>query len=498
KEPAAAGKRKLLNGDHKGIEQVVRQLLFVGLGALCSTAELLFGVRPFGIALAAATTACFPATAIGVLLISLNSGDWLSLLSLGILVLIRGGYHGWAHGCKRRLGLFAERIAYRVLAAAVSVFAVGIYRIVAGGFRFYDLFGLLLVTAAAALATLLYSGLFEEKDKLFSHSRETGLAALVLSGIFAMRTVAFFGVYPAAVAAALCAFLLVAHRGISWGAVGGALAGFCFDYRMAPAFLLCAICFGLLEKSSRGGGILAGSGAAALFAYAVARADGIMMLLPALLTAGALFLAGDSAGLIEGSATYRRVLHRRRAALQSAKVREQEESSGRLKEISGAFLDLSGTFFELSNRLRRPSMADLRRLCDRSFDEVCPGCRHRDICWGSEYRATADTVGTLGNRLHSHGTVTSEQIPAALSARCADMPRILKKINAGAVRLTDESLRGDKTSVVAADYAAMGRILGETLEAGREDFTTDPALGERIADRLQRMGYGIGSVAVCG
>jgi stage II sporulation protein E len=367
-----------------------------------------------------------------------------------------------------------------------------------GGFRFYDLFGLLLITAAAGLAALLYGGAFEEKEKPFPYSREAGVAALVLTAIFAMRTVSFFGVYPAGVAAALCAFWLVAHRGLSLGAVGGALAGFCFDYRMAPAFLLCAVCFGLLEKSSRGGGILAGSAAAAAFAYAVARGEGIMLLLPALLTAGALFLAGDSAGLIEGSPAYRQLLHRRRAARDSARVREQEESSGRLREISGALLDLSGTFFELSNRLRRPSTADLRRLCDRSFDEVCPGCRHRDVCWGSEYRATADTVGALGSRLHSHGAVNAEQIPAPLAARCTEMPRILKRINTGVVRLTDETLRGDKTSVVAADYAAMGRILGETLEEDAEDFTCDPALGERIADRLQRLGYGVGSVAVCG
>ena len=495
---ATADKNEIAKERRQLVERAMLHLLFVGLGALCTAAELVFGVRPFGIALVAGTTQYFPAASAGVLLFSLLRGDRLSLVALGLLVGLRGAITLWSIGHRSSGAPFTERVAYRVTGAAVSVFVTGVYRVFGGGFRFYDLFALMLVTAAAALAALLYCGLFEERDRLFAYSRETGLAALVLTGIFAMRTVSFFGVYPAAVAAALCAFLLVAHRGISWGAVGGALAGLCFDYRMAPALLLCAIAFGLLEKSSRGGGILAGSGAAAIWAFAVARSEGIMLILPAMLTAGALFLAGDSAGLVEGSPAYRQILRRRRAAAFSARAGEQAENESRLREISGAFLDLSGTFFELSNRLRRPSMTELRRLCDRAFDEVCPGCRHRDVCWGSEYRSTAETVGALGGRLHSHGVVTAEQVPAALTARCADLPRILKSINAGAVRLTDESLRGDRTSVVATDYAAMGRILSETLEEGKEAFTADGALGERITDRLQRLGYSIGAAVVCG
>ncbi len=498
KRPKAGASEWGREGRQRLMERVVMHLLFVGLGALCASAELLFGVRPFGVALAAGSVSYFPAVAVGVLLFALLTGDGVSLAALGILAVLRGVYNGYRMRRSPRYRPSDEPIAYRGLWAAVAVFLPGTYRVLGGGFRFYDLFGLLLVVAAAGLAALLYGGIPSGGRALFSHGREAGIAALVLTALFAMRSVAFFGVYPAAVAAGLCAFLLVAHRGTSLGAVGGLLAGACFDYRLAPAFLLCAVCFGLLEKSSRGGGVLAGSAAAGVFAFAVMGSEGVLRLLPALLVAGALLLAGDSAGLVEGSLTYRQGLCRRRAALHSAQVGEQAENEQRIKDLSGALLDLSGTFFELCSRLRRPGTAELRRLCDRSFDEVCPGCRHRDVCWGSEYHATAAVVGALGGRLYTHGSVTAEQIPSPLSERCVEMPRILKKINAGAVRLTDDNLRGDKTAVVAADYAALGRILNETMEDGKEDFCADRALGERIAERLQRLGYGIGSVAVCG
>lgn len=493
-----ARKAPFLTAHKQLAETVCMQLLFGALGALAGNAELLFGVRPFGVALAAGATAFFPAAALGAAIFYIVIRDFVSLVAIGAVAAVRIGFAVYMHTGVKRYRIFTERVGYRALTAAVALLGTGLYRVIRGGFRFFDLFGLLLAVLAGGLAAFLFAGMFEKKDRLFPYSREAGFAALVLVCVFAMRDVSFFGVYPSAVAAALAAFLLVAHRGLSFGAVGGGLAGLCFDYRMAPAFLLCGLCFGLLEKSSRGGGILCGSGVAAVAAYVVAGTNGITLILPALLTAGAIFLAGDSAGLVEGSPGYRMALTRRRAAAQAAKADAKIAGEARLREISGAFSDLSGTFFELSNRLRRPGPGDLRHLCDKAFDEVCPACRNREICWGTEYHATADTVGALGTRLHQKGAVGKEQIPKTLAARCTQLPQILEKINAGALRLSEEALRGDKTSVVAADYAAMGRIISETLEDGQEAFCTDTAAGERILERLQRLGYGVETVAVCG
>lgn len=490
--------KPLLRQNSRLLEIACVQLLFASLGALAGSAELIFHVHPFGVALAAAATALFPAVSLGAAIFYIVTQEYVTLVAIGLTVAARLFLCFYPQNGAKKAHAFTERISYRVLIAALALFSTGLFRIIRGGFRFFDLFALLLGVLAAGLATLLFSGIFEKKDRLFSHSREVGVAALVLTCIFAMRSVSFFGVYPSAVVAALASFWLVAHRGVSLGTVGGALAGLCFDIRMAPAFLLCGLCFGLLEKSSRGGGILAGSGAAAIYAFAVARTAGITLILPALLTAGALFLAGDSAGLVEGSPGYRLTLTRRRAALQSAKAGEQAESETQVRELSGALLDLSSTFFELSSRLRRPGLMDLRHLCDKAFDEACPGCRNRDICWGTEYHATASTVGALGSRLHASGAVGKDQIPSDLAARCTRLPSILKSINEGALRLSEEALRGDKTSVVATDYAAIGRILGETLEDSRDAFVTDAAAGERILERLQRLGYVMESVAVCG
>ncbi len=479
-------------------EQICLYLLFGGLGALLGSAELVFGVRPFGVALCAGAGILLPAAATGVAIFSLITGDYLSLAALGIMLLCRLGFSMIPERDGSRPALLGERVAFRMLSAALAVFGTSLFTLLGGDFRYYHLFALILGTLTAALATFLLTGLFLPRDRLFAYSREAGLAALFLMSIFAMRTVELVGIYPSCVAAAMAAFWLAAHRGFAVGAVSGLLCGLCFDVTFAPAFLLCGLGFGLLEKSSRGGGILTGGGLGALYAFLLFGAGGITTLLPSLLTAGALFLAMDSAGLVVGAPAYRQGTARRRGAAQAATALSAEWSEARLRSISGAFGDLSGILYELGGRQRRPGLLDLKHLCDREFDRVCPGCPSRDICWGSEYNATARTVEELGKRLHTAGSVERAHVPPALAARCRSLPSILEGINTGAQYLCEEALRGDKTSVVAMDYAALSRVLGETLDAGREAHVMDSAASERIVAALTRRGYTLESVSVCG
>ena len=301
-------------GERSFAEILLFELIFAAVGALVGSAELLFGVRPFGVALVAAATEYFPATALGSGLFAALTRDYVSLIGIAAVGAVRVALSLLLPPTERGTHPFSERLLYRVALATLAVFGTGLYRVLSGGFRYYDLFGLLLALAATALATLLYAETFERKDHLFLYSREAGVAALILTAVFAMRSVDFFGIYPSAVAAAGIGFLLVAHRDGLWGAAGALLAGLCFEWRLAPAFFLAALGFALLQKSSRGGGILAGCAAGGAYAIFLFQAKGITLLLPSLLTAGALFLAGDSAGLVEGSVGKRARFHRRRAA----------------------------------------------------------------------------------------------------------------------------------------------------------------------------------------
>jgi hypothetical protein len=126
------------------------------------------------------------------------------------------------------------------------------------------------------------------------------------------------------------------------GVLGGALCGVCFELRTAPAFLLCGLGFALLEKSSRGGAVLVGGGLGAAYAFVALGTEGLGMLLPSLLTAGAIFLAVDSAGLVAGAPAHRLGAQRRRGAALGARGLWADWNTERMESISEAFSELSG------------------------------------------------------------------------------------------------------------------------------------------------------------
>lgn len=479
-------------------EKICGYLLLAGVAALLCGAQLLFDVRPFGIALCAAAGKSTPAALAGALLFCLWRGDYLSLLALAVVVFCRLGATFFTDGKGIKASLFEERAGFRVLSAALSSLlslGVSLFR---GEFKTYYLLALLLGVGISALAAWVICGFFLPRDTLYPYSREAGLGALILFCVFAMREVSFVGIYPAAACGALVGLWLAAHYGVTLCGLGALFCGLCFDVIYAPALLLYAAGFGLLQKSSRGGGILAGCAAASFYAFFLRGAEGVVQILPSLLVAGAIFLAVDSFGVIEGSPVRREALLRHRGAAQAARELQAAHNETRMQELSGALGELSGILYQLGGKQRRPGQLDLRHLCDREFDKVCPSCPRRDICWGSEYRATAEAVAALGTRLYRAGRVEKSHVPAPLAARCTALDGVLARINSGAQRLFEEAVRGDKTSVVAGDFAAMGRMMKDTLEAGRADFTPDTALGERIVTQLRRRGYTIENACVCG
>ena len=479
-------------------EKIGLWALLAGVGALLSGAELLLGVRPFALALAAAAGSVFPAVALGSLAFCALTGDHVGILGMGALALGRLLLSLFPGKRSGRVGIFEERVGVRVTQAALCAIFACTVRLIRGEMRYYYLLGLLLGTGAAALASWLLCGLFLPRDKLFPYSREAGLGALLLLCVFAARGVVLAGIYPAAVCAALIAFWLAAHYGVVISGIAASFLGACFALNLAPAFLLCGVGFSLLKKNSRGGGVLAGCALSGIYTFLVGGSTGLLLLLPSLMVSGALFLAVDNTGVIEGSAVRRESMLRRRNAQRTARMMQGEYQARCLRVTSDTLSELSGILYELSGKQRRPGQLELRHLCDREFDRVCPSCPCREVCWGSEYQATAQAVASLGVRLYQAGRVAGEHVPKALGTRCVAMPSILERINGGAQRLFEDAMRGDKTSVVAMDYAATARMITDALAVAEEAFCTDEEREERIAARLLKMGYTLESVSVCG
>ena len=101
-------------------------------------------------------------------------------------------------------------------------------------------------------------------------------------------------------------------------------------------------------------------------------------------------------------------------------------------------------------------------------------------------------------KLKTGGRADHTQLDESLVSRCVFLDSVLAEINESAQELCEEALRGDKLSVIATDFAALSRVLGETLEGSRASHSIDKELGEMIEERLRRAGYTLDGVCVCG
>lgn len=381
--------------------------------------------------------------------------------------------------------MFTEEICLRMATAGIAMLAVSLFRIVAGGFRYYDLFAALFSIAVAVAAVPIWSVCLEKKRDarvLYSVSAFSLMAALVWAGNFAV-----IGSIPVAAVLTLVFTLWSTEReGVVFGACTGVLCGAAYRPILLPSFLIAALIYsGIKRQRGKAGVPLACLGALLWTVYA----DGAMsftMAFPAYLLAGTVF------SLI--------ILFQRRAdtpvedaepeavrdtetELQCVKSRH-EESSDRFRSISDAFSALSEIFYNLSDRLRRPGTLDLRRICDSSFDCFCTDCPNKTICWGLEYSETYNVVGGLISHLHTKGSVSSTLIPPHLRGRCASMDRILEQINSECARFTGELLRSSRTEIFAMDYEAAANIINDALQENDGEYRFDTTLETRMAEYL--------------
>ena len=401
--------------------------------------------------------------------------------------------------------LFSERIRLRMATAAICSLIVSLYRVIRGGFTYYDWFAALFCAVVIPAAVMVYS-VYLDSRREYPWMYVASASALLFSVVWSSMGLSVFGISLPLFLAFFFALYASLTQGIVLGALAGILAGLAIDFLYAPAFLIAALVFSFFQGRKRfTAGILPAVFCSLIWLLYVEGIWQAAIVLPSLLLSGAIFtpvcayLRSKEASEKEQNEeeTERQedesiVLRQRFTGAQYAR------SSAKLREISEAFSTLSEMFYNLSDRFRRPGTLDLRRVCDRAFDAHCADCPNKTVCWGLEYSDTLSTVNALVSALHTKGQVSAEQIPAHLSNRCAAIGSILEKINVDCAHLTGELLRNNRTEIFAMDYEAAAKIINDALEEDNGEYRFDPELEQRIAEYLGDAGIAATAVTVYG
>ncbi len=168
--------REKINKKDLAIE-VGRAFVFFLLGLLLGTREMTFGSIPLAYALLSSSIRQTPFVFLGILTSAFDGGNFSVVKIVGACAVItvrivarlyldKGEkIHKNISSISPIAQLFSEHIYLRVLSSALGVFFVGIWKIIEGGFRFYDLFGAIFYLLFTPTATWLFCHYFNINEQ---------------------------------------------------------------------------------------------------------------------------------------------------------------------------------------------------------------------------------------------------------------------------------------------------------------------------------------------
>ena len=394
--------------------------------------------------------------------------------------------------------LFGESIYLRMATACASAFIVGLYFLAARGFVYYDLFSAIFSMLCAPAAVFLYSGCFADNE-IDERFRQLAMATLAASLTYALRSISVIGISVGIFFAFFITVYACRRYGIVKGMILGLLCGVAYSPAYAPAFALAGGVASLIWSVSSTWAMTAACSLAMIWGFYVEGTGAVSHLLPAVMLASVCYVGAQKLSFFPAA----------KDLLFSGKYcsdmndadmwrLDRRHTEAHLCELSAGFESLSEVFGNLSDRLSRPGIPELRRMCDGVYDKYCPSCPNRRLCWEIEYSASASVVGGLGELLASRGIAKVEDLPEYMQSRCVAPPGIIDEINRESARLCRESGLSDKSEVFSMDYKAVAELLADATRYSRENMTPDSELTARLTRVLAKYGFGEGGVSVYG
>lgn len=503
-----------------------RGLVLGGLSFILCRATVMGGT-PFGFAFLSAAPCGVGAITAGVIVSSLVDGGLpravIAIATVALRLLVRAVIDPPRRGESLIGAAFGENIFLRMATASVAAFAAGLWRLIGGGFYFYDLRAAIAAMVLSPIAAGLFEPIFDtsvgsppgliitlpgrgeesakdrrrpfEWRRLITPARRQSAALLCVAFCAVM---ALHGELPAGVslahAAALTLTLAVSRggrRATLPAAIFGAVLGAPLGAACALSFAAAGVAAALAREISETGGAVLGIVAAALGALPLGGFASLLTVLPAGLCALTIHFAISA--YIKAKARPRgRAVGQTLAAEDADTPADLLASNARerMQELSDAFGELAGEFFELSERRRHPSEAELRRIADELGDEICAACPRRRRCWELEYDSTLDAFCRLA--------ASADGSAVTLPAGCEMGESLRERAAALAAAGLRRTLEDERLSLFACDYRAVAAILADAAEADERECRQNEELTERIRQRLGDLGVRAARVGVFG
>lgn len=393
--------------------------------------------------------------------------------------------------------LFSEGLPMRVCIASFSALIFGLYRLIGGGFLYYDLFGLLAGFLLTPIITAALSGLFI-KSLSFEYSREIAVATLGFITVYALCEHTVFGFSPALAAA----FFITIWAGSAAGGLKGCAVGLLAGLACSNAALLadtsllgiipCLMAFaglsqGILKKLVGNIAVLPTLAVVGALGWALGGFEIIRQVIPDMLSASVIFLPLSKYKILPKISHLIKPREVKITDDTMLLAKKEADSRQRISALSDAFSKLSETVYFLSDCMRRPGVVDLKQVCDKAFGEFCQRCALASVCLEKEYMSTLDAQGKITSALYKNGRAELSDVPGYLRNRCHNISLILEEMNHSAAKLVERLIKNDRTEAFAVDYEIMSKLLAARIAENEEEYKVDTDLTKKLSKSLGYM-----------
>ena len=467
---------------------LIRILLPTVYGLLFGSKGFEMGIYPFGISAVCASPggapAFFAAAGAGVSSLFVKGGFYIMAVCF-----IGATFFAVIRKIKKNSDGAVLRAGTSLVLGAAQTIAFT----ASDGIGFYDICGTLLSSVLCPVITLALRGLvMSEKG---DSGKESGIYLLLYTTVYAVHTLSYTGESVATVIAMLATLYATYAFGIHRGVMTGAAVGLASFSPYSAVYAAAAITSGMIMGLSPIGAVFAGVTVAIAFGIHSGGAASFGELFPEFVFCAAIAGPVFHYGLLPA---YRDRITQNEKNTQDINEHRLECTRARFRALADSLGAAGSVMRRVSKVFSRPSVGEMRQMCDDAFDESCQMCTSRSICWDKEYRITASAVGRMASQLHrGHGISTSD-MPEPLRERCSASDAIIMRINLGAASAIRTSVPFDRTSVTADDYISMARLIDEVATEEEHETEMDTDASSALSGRLSSMGLRTAEGAVYG
>ncbi len=348
------------------LKRVLCELIYAGAAFTLGRAELPFATLPFGFAALSASGAHALSAFVGLCLSLIGQARSPAyFIAYALVLLWRAVVSVIGDGTKKSISIFNEHVSHRVIACAVGVFSLGLYRLSTGGFLYYDLFSSIIGICVCSAFVLFFYVL--EYKRAGGLAYAISLVALLCALTWGLRGIDIYGIDLNVLFAMLATLAVTRRLGLLQGTLTSLATGLCVSFEFAPLFVFGAVLYTLLGAVTPFFGAVASFGVGMAWGIYIDGISAISTLLPALLASNLIFFVVDRLYISsekQDTAVNEQVKDSKEADL------DHDLSLARLNDQAGRIKLLCEGFSSLSDMLIRADVAESQERLSYEVGEL--------------------------------------------------------------------------------------------------------------------------------